>query len=470
MSWLQHGDLHAAAPIRMGVAYICWRGDREQSHREASGRAEAGPARLECLRPSGDNRSACVRSSPTQTLGPTPIPIGKAMPNYSVYIMDEDNHPLPAGVPGQIVIGGAGIASGYINQPELTAIRFPKDSLASPWAVANGWIYAHLSGDRGYMQEDGVFVALGRIDGDTHAKLRGQRFELREVEAAMVAAGRGDILEAVAHIRHRDAADASSAFLVAHVVLAPECQRKHGTNGPAVDNMLRSVVSGLPLPQYMRPSVVVSLPSMPLNHHGKVDRKFLSKSSLRKPAEPPKTLPQSTQNRNTPFVHEIERIWREVLGDLINGQTLDENSDFFLIGGNSLLLIKVQSKIKERIRHNIPLVDLFEASTLGKMAALVSGNHQNSDDRQEGSRQNNEDRGKNGSSQDKMKHIWLSVLGDLTTEESLRPDSDFFLVGGIHYSLSAYRMRLAKKPVFSFHWPSYLKQVPWHKCRCCWTP
>ncbi|KAI5463235.1 non-ribosomal peptide synthetase [Mariannaea sp. PMI_226] len=349
----------------------------------------------------------------------SPVPIGKVMPNYSVYIMDEDNHPLPAGVPGQIVIGGAGVASGYINQPQLTVSRFPKDLFANPRSLANGWTQAHLSGDRGYMREDGTFVALGRMTGDTQVKLRGQRFELREVEVAMVAAGGGEILEAVCHVRRRDEMDAASAFLVAHVVLAPEVQRKYGTSGPAIDSMLRNIVSNLALPQYMRPSAVVSLPSLPLNHHGKVDRKLLSNLSLKHTAQPPQVLPTPARARSASLVIEIEEIWREVLGDLLDGQKLDGNSDFFLVGGNSLLLIKVQSKIKERTGRDIPLVKLFEASTLDKMAAILDG-----------SRQQSEERPKEGSTEDKMKQIWLSVLDGIVVEADIGPESDFFLVGG----------------------------------------
>lgn len=348
------------------------------------------------------------------------FPIGKAMPNYSVYIMDQDNHPLPAGVPGQIVIGGAGVASGYINQPNLTATRFPKDTLASARAVANGWIQAHLSGDRGYMREDGVFVALGRINGDTQVKLRGQRFELREVEVAMVAAGQGNVSEAVCHIRCHDEKDAASAFLAAHVTLPQEIQKKYGTNGPVIDSMLRNIVSSLALPQYMRPSVVVALPFIPLNHHGKVDRKLLSKSPLKKAAEPPKSSPRFIQSRSAQFQNEMAAIWKDILGDLIDGQKLEEGSDFFLVGGNSLLLIKVQSKIKERTRHDIPLAKLFEASTLGKMAAILRDNQQY-DNKEQPVRSPNEG---------KMKQIWLSVLGDIVSEDVITSDADFFLIGG----------------------------------------
>ncbi|KAK3313006.1 non-ribosomal peptide synthetase [Apodospora peruviana] len=368
------------------------------------------------------------------------VPIGKVLPNYSVYVMDQDNHPLPAGVPGQIVIGGAGVASGYVKQPELTAARFPKNLLADARAVASGWTHAHLSGDRGYMREDGVFVALGRMNGDTQVKLRGQRFELREVEAALVAAGKGDILEAVTHIRRHKTGDAASAFLVAHVVLTPGTQRKYGgtTNGPVVDSKLRKIVADLPLPSYMRPSVVVALPSMPLNHHGKVDRRFLYKTPLPNVkgtlGEPEKTLtraelllpghPSTTVSResirrnmtSSTALEVIEQIWKDVLGDLITGP-----------GGPN-----VKSKIKERTGHDIPLVNLFENSSLGKMTAQVTRqgksftNTSEQYKQQKGGPQLPE-----GSAQDKMKQIWLSVLGDIVgSPQSIGPKSDFFLVGG----------------------------------------
>ncbi|KAK4177135.1 putative hybrid NRPS/PKS enzyme [Triangularia setosa] len=383
------------------------------------------------------------------------IPIGKVLPNYSVYIIDQDNHPLPAGVPGQIVIGGAGVASGYIKQPELTAARFPKDTLANARAISNGWTHAHLSGDRGYMREDGVFVTLGRMNGDTQIKLRGQRFELREVEAALVTAGNGDILEAVCHIRHGgDEKDAASAFLVAHVVLSSEAQRRYGITGAAVDSRLREIVTHLAtLPQYMRPSVVVSLPSMPLSYHGKVDRKFLSKAPLKgEESRIPSTNPRRPETRTknpektlklpgetksigqrssngravtTSLLRDMEEIWREVLGDIVSRSQLDQNSDFFLVGGNSLLLIKVKSKIKERTGHDIPLLDLFQGSTLGKMAAVIPTMAVATPQAQQPAKAEHR-----SDTQEKMKQIWVSVLGAIVDENTVGPDSDFFLVGG----------------------------------------
>ncbi|KAK4199185.1 putative hybrid NRPS/PKS enzyme [Triangularia verruculosa] len=381
------------------------------------------------------------------------IPIGRVLPNYSVYIIDPNNHPVPCGVPGQIVIGGAGVASGYIRQPEFTAAKFPKDLLADARAVSNGWTHAHLSGDRGYVREDGVFVALGRMNGDTQVKLRGQRFELREVEAAMVAAGKGDIMEVVCHVRHRgDEKDAASAFLVAHVVLSHQAQQIYGgITGAAVDKRLREIVADLSnLPQYMRPALVVSLLSMPLSHHGKIDRRALSKAPLNSgestastgnsqlpakrlatnmptPKNSMATSPHSASESvaSTPFLREMEEIWREVLGNLVSKSQLDQNSDFFLAGGNSLLLINVKNKIKERTKHDIPLLDLLQGTTLGKMAAAVASTAAVTP---EAPRSANSERSSN--SNDKMKQIWASVLGRIADANTIGPDSDFFLAGG----------------------------------------
>lgn len=392
-----------------------------------------------------------------------PIPIGKVLPNYSVYIMDKDGHPLPAGVPGQIVIGGAGVASGYLKQPQLTSSRFPQDSLADPRAVANGWTRSHPSGDRGYMDHKGVFFALGRMNDDTQVKLRGQRFELREVESALVSASGRDLLEAVCHVRRRDERDAGTAFLVAHVVLGPEAVTRYGaTTGPAVDKMLRQLVSKLELPQYMRPSVIIALPSMPLSHHGKVDRKLLAKSPLREipqiqgakspPSRKSKFLSSSltgtsgagevAKTRGTlpePPLPLIENIWRSVLGDLLKpDQKLDHDSDFFLVGGSSLLLINVKGKIRDITGHDVPLSKLFEGSTLGKMASILGSIHDNAyplrpDGRDVArspvSRPNTD--GYDFGIQEKMKQIWLSVLGNIVaSEQEIGPESDFFLVGG----------------------------------------
>jgi len=123
---------------------------------------------------------------PDLTAADMPVPIGEVMPNYTVYIVDEQNHPVPTSVPSQLVIGGMGIVNGYINKPSLTAERFPIDTLGRPRAVAKGWTSAHCSSDHGYLRaSDGLFMLQARIAGNTQVKLRGQRVDLREIKAGI---------------------------------------------------------------------------------------------------------------------------------------------------------------------------------------------------------------------------------------------------------------------------------------------
>lgn len=312
---------------------------------------------------------------PDLTAADMPVPIGEVMPNYTVYVVDERNHPVPTGVPGQLVIGGAGIANGYINNPSLTAERFPIDTLGGPRAVAKGWTRAHCSGDRGYLRaSDGLFMLQARVAGDTQVKLRGQRIDLREIEAGIAGASWKDVAEAVVHMRQGEDGEASSDFLVAHVVLTSDAVSRYGT-GSAREEFLSGLVAKLPLPSYMRPSVIVALPSLPLNHHGKVDRRAISKL----PLETAGTIWGGQSNGSSMGVEtesqrKMKEIWLSVLGEAAQTHSVHPASDFFLVGGNSLLLISVQAEVSKRFSLTVPLVQLFQGSTLAEMAELLSAN------------------------------------------------------------------------------------------------
>ena len=302
-----------------------------------------------------------------------PVPIGKVMPNYTVYVVDEQDHPVPAGIPGQLVIGGAGVANRYINNPSSTAERFPVDTLAGPSAVGMGWTRAHRSGDRGYLRtSDGLFILQARIAGDTQVKLRGQRIELQEIEANIIGASRSNITDAIVHMRRPEKGDASSAFLVAHVVLTPDAESRYRTRD-ARDAFLSGLVTELVLPNYMRPSVIIALPSLPLNHHGKVDRRGIAKMPLETVGMTPDGgINGSSWAEETENQRKMKEIWLSVLAEMTQVHTVHATSDFFLVGGNSLLLISVQAEIRKRVGLTIPLVDLFQSSTLIEMAALLS--------------------------------------------------------------------------------------------------
>ena len=302
-----------------------------------------------------------------------PVPIGKVMPNYTVYVVDEQGHPVPANIPSQIVIGGAGVANGYINNSSSTAERFPVDTLAGPRAVRMGWTRMHRSGDRGYLRiSDGFFVVQARIVGDTQVKLRGQRIELREIEANIVDVSHSEIAEAVVHLRRLEDGDVNSAFLVAHVVLTPDAASRYRTRS-ARDEFLSGLLAKLPLPNYMRPSAIIALSSLPLNHHGKVDRIEIAKMPLETAMEIPGGRSSgSSRDAETESQTKMREIWLSVLGEMTQVHTVYAASDFFLVGGNSLSLISVQAEITKRLGLTVPLLELFQSSTLAQMAALLS--------------------------------------------------------------------------------------------------
>lgn len=374
VSWLQYGDLsqlrnsswvwHISAGEDFGLNLVKYL----QMLSKPDLRSLNGYGPAETIIPH-------IYEVPYQTLGHTdmPVPIGKVMPNYTVYVVDEQGHPVPANVPGQLVIGGAGVANGYINNSASTAERFPVDTLAGPRAVGMGWTRMHRSGDRGYLRiSDGSFILQGRIVGDTQVKLRGQRIELREIEANIVGVSQSKIAEAVVHLRRSEDGDASSAFLVAHIVLTPEAASHYQTRS-ARDEFLSGLVAELTLPNYMRPSVIIALPSLPLNHHGKVDRMEISKMPLETAVQIPGGQSNaSSRVAETESQRKMREIWLSVLGEITQVHTIYAASDFFLVGGNSLSLISVQAEITKRVGFTVPLVELFQSSTLAQMAALLS--------------------------------------------------------------------------------------------------
>ena len=327
---------------------------------------------------------------PTETMIPTahevlyqeasadamPVPIGRIMPNYSVRVVDPQGHPVPAGIPGHLVFGGAGIAHGYVGNPSLTAQRFPEDNLVDPSYRAQGWKQVHLSGDRGYLQEsDGVLMLQARMDGDTQVKVRGFRVDVSEIEVSLISTAQGRISEAVVHLRKPVEDDPSSHLLTAHVVLTKEARAKYPTTKER-SNYLRQVVKGLPLPSYMRPAVTVAVEALPLTHHGKLDRKAVATWPLTDSAGSLTNTrivrPDSGVSGVVESSEDIMReLWATVLGESARSQVIDSDSDFFLVGGNSLLLIRVQGELKNRHGIDVRLADLFQGSTLAQMASLL---------------------------------------------------------------------------------------------------
>ncbi|KAL8974635.1 MAG: hypothetical protein Q9197_001123 [Variospora fuerteventurae] len=291
-----------------------------------------------------------------KTMGEGRIPCGYSLPNYATYIVDEQLKPLPAGMPGEICLGGAGVSLGYLNNRDLTSKQFVPDPFASPEYVANGWTRMYRTGDIGHLQDDGAMVFHSRIAGDTQIKIRGLRLELADIESNIISAAMGTLKEAVVTLREGD-----PDFLVAHVVFA---QQQHTD----IDRkaFLEHLLSHLPIPQYMIPVMAIPLDKLPLTNHSKVDRKAMKALPL-----PQRAKEAQEEGELTETMLQLKCVWQDVLGNKDLHFDISPSSSFFLVGGNSLLVIRLQSRIRQVFNVVIRLVELLGANTLAEMARKI---------------------------------------------------------------------------------------------------
>ncbi|KAL4759444.1 uncharacterized protein BDW70DRAFT_161729 [Aspergillus foveolatus] len=288
--------------------------------------------------------------------------VGKALPNYSVYIVDASGSPVPIGVTGEICIGGAGVSLGYLNSLEQTDAKFVQDPFASPEDIAQGWTKMYRTGDRGCLTGDGTLIFMGRMDGDNQVKLNGLRIELDEIANIILATGHDLVSEAVVTVH--PGSGSGSPFLVAHVVPL-------GDN--VDDSRLQQLARDLPLPQYMLPSVVVPLDRLPINANGKVDRKAIMALPLpTQRAENAAGAGTDTARHLSLAEGELRLLWEKVLPASGGPSRLEADSDFFMRGGTSMLLVRLQGAIKDSIGVSIPVAELYQFPTLGQMARRIS--------------------------------------------------------------------------------------------------
>ncbi|MBZ4423332.1 non-ribosomal peptide synthetase, partial [Myxococcus sp. RHSTA-1-4] len=272
------------------------------------------------------------RLSPGDVVGDS-VSIGRPIGNTQVYVLDTSMRPVPVGVPGELFIGGDGLARGYLGRPELTAERFvPHPFSATPGARL------YRSGDRVRWKQDGTLEFLGRID--FQVKVRGFRIELGEVEAALRA--HSAVTETVAVVREDVPGDKR---LVAYVVPAD------------VDTATLREHLRKRLPEHMVPSAFVALAALPLSSHGKVDRKALPAPDFT-PTEAGFVEPQ------TPRQQQLAAVFREVL----NIERVGLHDDFFLLGGHSLLATQVVTRLRAQLGVELPLRAFFEAPTVARLA------------------------------------------------------------------------------------------------------
>ena len=262
------------------------------------------------------------------------VPIGRPIDNTQIYILDSHLQPVPVGVVGELCISGEGVADGYLNQPELTRERFIDNPFVSQSKM-------YRTGDLCRYMADGNVEFLGRADGQI--KVRGFRVELGEIEATL--AKHPTVKQAVV-IAKPDAQ--GDKRLIAYVV------------GPSTTDDLRAYLKEQ-LPDYMVPTTVIPLPSLPLNANGKVDRQSLLDPERFQTKQNAYVAPRTAAETK------IAEIWSEVLGNEIIG--LGEN--FFEIGGHSLAGIQVMSRILNHFRVKLDVGTLFDFPTIEELARAV---------------------------------------------------------------------------------------------------
>lgn len=285
-------------------------------------------------------------------------------PNYSVYVVDRDLKPVPSGVSGEVCIGGAGVGLGYLGNEKLTSRAFIADKFAPPEFIAKGWKTMHRSGDRGRLSSDGGLILEGRIVGDTQIKLRGIRMDLREIESAILQAGRGQITDAAVSVRQANT-ESAPQYLVAHVVIGGNDSPIHGSNQ---QDFLAQVNARLTLPLNMKPSLLVPISSLPLGSSHKLDRRALQTLPISNTDQ----ADQSEEAELTPNQADIRELWKEVIpSDVSNQYSITPQTDFFHVGGTSLLLVNLQGLFEKKYGKAPPLRKIFESSTLTGMTALL---------------------------------------------------------------------------------------------------
>ncbi|KAF4337392.1 polyketide synthase [Fusarium beomiforme] len=291
--------------------------------------------------------------------------VGFPCANYSTYIVDENMKLLPRGYPGEIVVGGAGVADGYLGRPDLTKEKFIPD----PWTSSKEWKTMYRTGDRGKLRANGMVDILGRIEGGTQVKLRGYRIELGDVESAILSTAQGILSDAVVTLRYpkeRHDEHDDDGFLVAHVVVADKSLRR-----PEVDSFLRKIISKLPLPHYMLPALMLPIDRFPLTAHQKPDRSAIAALPL--PAFTHTTAHEASEEGSleSETQKKIAKMWRTLV-PASSSVTFTTDTDFFHVGGSSLLLIKLQGMIRKEFNVSLRLLNLMAASKLREMAALVN--------------------------------------------------------------------------------------------------
>jgi len=266
------------------------------------------------------------------------IPIGRPISNTQVYILDAQGEPVPVGVVGELYIGGAGVAWGYLNRPELTGEKFVPD----PYSVEAG-ARMYRTGDSARWRQDGKIEFIGR--NDNQVKIRGFRIELGEIEAAL--RGQAGVGQAVV-VAREDLPGRKQ--LVGYVV---------GRGGEEIDGVAVRRGVGERLPEYMVPAAIVVLKELPLNANGKLERKALPAPEF-----------VSTVGRRGPRSPE-EEILAGLFAEVLQLEGVGIDDDFFDLGGHSLLATRLISRIRATLGIELGIRSLFESPTVASLGQRV---------------------------------------------------------------------------------------------------
>ena len=292
--------------------------------------------------------AACWPARPEA--GATNVPIGRPVANKNLWVVDDRLRRTPLGAPGELLIGGAGLARGYLGRPGQTAASFIPD----PFTAAAGQ-RLYKTGDLVRRRADGALEFLGRRD--RQVKVRGFRIELGEIESVL--GEHGAVREAAVVARPVEVDGQRDNRLVAYV------------GGDAVEGELRRHLAAR-LPAYMVPPAFVLLESLPRNVSGKVDFKALPDPGVAAAGGALEGRPASIREggatagapASSGLERQIAKLWRDVLE--VEDVGLDEN--FFELGGHSLLLVRIHGRLEEALGREVPVVDLFEHPTVRSLA------------------------------------------------------------------------------------------------------
>jgi aspartate racemase len=305
---------------------------------------KAGGARVRWVNTYGPTEASVIASSyepdPKKPF-PDNLPIGKPIPNVRLYVLDSNLQPVLNGEAGELHIGGAGLARGYLNHPELTAAKFILDPFSDD-ACAR----LYKTGDMVRRLPDGNLEFVGRID--FQVKIRGFRVELGEIEAVLEK--HPAIAQAVVVAREAGNGKQLAAYVIA------------GAGGANADELREYLKKQLP--DYMVPADFVFVESFPLTPNGKVDRRALP--------EPETISPDAASKFVAPrdeFEEKMARLWGQVLGK----ESVGVRDNFFELGGHSLLALRLTGRIEKEFGRKLTLTALIEAPTVEEMARLLRG-------------------------------------------------------------------------------------------------